>query len=88
VDFRELSAALGRHLALHEQDGALRLTVTDDRGAPALVRPLMIGMRNGGAPLPARVTAYVDGEQLPLSVESQPDGSGRVVLPVANPPAR
>ena len=80
LDFRELATVVGRSLSLEEGPDGARLTVAGE-GAPALVRPLMVGIRSPGTRPPARVHVRLDDRECSLEVEPLAHGLGRVVLP-------
>ena len=71
---------MGRSLSLEEGPDGARLTVAGE-GAPALVRPLMVGIRSPGTRPPARVHVRLDDRECSLEVEPLEHGLGRVVLP-------
>jgi len=80
MDFRELAAAIGRHLYLEERDDGLHLTVTSD-GAPGLVRPVAVNIHLPAKSLPSRLSVTFDDRNLSLKVDPLENGVGRVVLP-------
>ena len=86
MDFRELTAAIGRHVFLEEDDDALRLIVTGE-SAPALVRPLPVTLRVPGRRLPAYVSVLLHDRVLSLPIYPLGDGLGRVILPCSSPSA-
>jgi hypothetical protein len=81
LDFRELSAVVGRCLSLEDSPAGARLTVVEEEGAPALVRPLTVGMRWPGGHPPAGVGVRWDGRELSVKVWPLADGSARADLP-------
>src|SRR3989442_15768274 len=68
LDFRELATVVGRSLSLEEGPEGARLTAAGE-GAPALVRPLMVGIRSPGTRPPARVHVRLDDREWPLEGE-------------------
>ena len=80
IDFRELAAAVGRHVHLEDRDGALSLTF-GSRQAPALVRPLPVNIRVPDGKLPSEVSATIDGAEVSFELQSLQGGLGRVILP-------
>ncbi len=80
IDFRELAAAVGRHVHLEDRDGALSLTV-GSRQAPALVRPLPVNIRVPDGKLSSKLSATIDGAEVSFELQSLQGGLGRVVLP-------
>jgi len=80
LDFRELATVVGRSLSLEEGPDGARLTIAGE-GAPALVRPLTVGIRSAGTRPPARVHVRLDDRECSLEVEPLAGGLGRVVLP-------
>lgn len=79
IDFRELAAAVGCRLTLHEANGHLRLAV-DRRDAPAAVRPIPVRVRTE-RDLPRRMTVDVDGEARDVDIEIKADGTARALVP-------
>jgi hypothetical protein len=80
IDFRELAAAVGCRLTLHEASRRLTL-VLDRRDAPAPVRPFPVRLRTERES-PKRMTVDFDGHAHEVDVETRADGSGRALLPV------
>jgi hypothetical protein len=86
LDFRELSAALGRRLDVDDGGGGFRLVIrTGD--APALVRPLPVLVCWPGRALPARLPVVLDGSPLSLALTPVREGVGRLVVPGPGVPA-
>lgn len=84
MDFRELAAAVGRRLYFGEANGELRLAVTTDTYAPALVRPLNIALRAPGGRVPDRVVTSADGRVSALNVRPRGNGAHSLLLPPAD----
>jgi hypothetical protein len=80
LDLRELAASVGRRLHLEERNGELRLTVTTT-GAPALVRPLTVGIRLPERRIPARLSVLFEDGELSLNIHALGDSVGRIILP-------
>lgn len=80
LDFRELAGVVGRDLVLEEDASGARLICAGE-DAPALVRPLTVGIRWPGDRLPPRVRARLDGCEVSVEVEPLAPGLGRVILP-------
>jgi hypothetical protein len=80
LDFRELSAAVGRCLCLRQSPAGLRLSLTNE-GSPSLVRPLTVMMHNPGGSLPPRIPASLGDRELTLEVRPAGNSVGWVTLP-------
>jgi hypothetical protein len=81
VDFRELAAALGRHLDVEADRRGLRLGIRTTAGAPELVRSLPVNVRLPQGQAPAHLTVALDGEETALAIHPLSEGLGRVYLP-------
>jgi hypothetical protein len=80
LDFRELSAALGRRLEVEECGGESRLVIRTG-GAPPLVRPLPVLLSWPAQSLPARLPVVLDGSPLSLALTPVGEGVGRLLVP-------
>jgi hypothetical protein len=79
LDFRELSAAVGRRLSLQQGPDGLHLRVTKG-SAPCLVRPLTVTLRTPRGPLPSRLSVFLDNMELFSEIQPLGDSIGRVTL--------
>jgi hypothetical protein len=84
IDFRELSAAVGRRLYCKERSGELHLTVMRGEDVPALVRPLRVAIRVPRGQVPPYVSAVLDERDLSLQVHPLREGLGHIILPCAS----
>ena len=85
IDFRELSSAIGRRLALDERDRSLHLDVrVGESAAPDLVRLLPLTIRVPGSVPPPTVTSTWKGERIELGVERIGSECGHVTLAAAS----
>jgi hypothetical protein len=81
IDYRELAAALGRPLALEAGAAGGLVLRLDDRGAPALVRPLPIRLRSPERRLSTSLTVTTAGGTMTLPVTPTGPWEGLVQLP-------
>jgi hypothetical protein len=83
MDFRELSAVLGRTLRIEPSGEALHLSVTGD-DAPRPVRPLPVWIRYETTSPPALFDVLADGRLCQVSIATTADGPQALDLPVVS----
>ena len=81
IDFRELSAAVGRCLYLDDDNGCLRLEMNTFDDTPDLVRPLPIRLYSQNNALPPRILVSVGDNDFTLLVHGRGDGSAQITIP-------
>ena len=83
IDFRELSSAVSRRLAVRTDGGRLRLSVEAD-GAPEQVRPVAVQIHMPDATLPSVIDMETQTGLYALPIEPVDEQTGRVLLPAGN----